>query len=338
MLRLPLLCAFLAAAIGLHAAEPAPAKIIVGDKATAVYIIEETLDGVQFVIDDPKSQIKATKLRSQYTRIEYGDTKDTNLLRGDLQRGRGDDAQAVESYRAAITSAATQWESERAVLRAAELLAGPKLNKPDDAIALLGDFISKNPRSARMPEAVLMRADLLLAKDDIAGASADYTAAAQNATAWNLPASRGLLGQAATLRKAKKPAEVVKLLATAITSLKAGSDDWADVGLALADNQFATGAKTEAGTTARMIAFSAAPVENRRAAFLVQAKVLADGATGAALATAFDHAALAAAEGANDATANAARALARDLVGRIEKDAAFSEAERKEYRTYLRTL
>jgi predicted negative regulator of RcsB-dependent stress response len=213
----------------------------------------------------------------------------------------------------------------------------PKLNKPDEGLKLVEAFIAKFPKSIHLGAITALRADLRLAKGDMAGAEADYRAVEKNAAAWGFPASRGLLGLAETFKRAKKFAEAVQLLAPAFAAAKE-PDAFSSLGLGLADMQVAAGQKDDARKTLRQVALGPGDALARGEAHLRLARQLADGASGKALALAFDHAVLAANVGAEDAVEQAARALARELAGKIDKDKSFSDEERKEYKDYNRNL
>jgi len=319
--------------------EAAPATIVIGEQTIAnAYVFEENLDGVSFAIEDPRGPV-TKRPRKQYDHVEYGDPKDGNFKVAEIQFERGDNDKALATYRKASESATYQWVQEKSVIRAAELSL--RLGKPEDGIALLDKFVSENAKSARLAEAVGLRADLRLAKGDLAGADKDFALLASNVKAWHGIPNRGVLGRTEVLRRSKKFPEAVQLLQPVFASIQPSADpeDWAAMGVTLADLQMSAGQKEAALATARVIAFTTlTPAHLRCAAHLRLAQIMADGATGRTLLNAFDHAVLALRDDTDQTTVKAAKALAREVVGRINKDAAFAEPERKEYRTYALNL
>ena len=342
---LPLLAAWLllpGLAGAAAALDPAPATIALtdGTAITNAFVTNETVEQVEFILGDPKGAhpVISTKPRAKYVRVDYAAGEDPNFQRGEFLRAQNETDKAIEQYRKAATSSRYQWELVATFLALSDLLARQK--RTDEALAALKELTDRFPTTIKLPDAVWRRADLKLAKGDAEGANADYALLVRNAAAWNSPegGTRGIIGQAQVLRAAKKVAEAGAFLADQLARAKVEDDPatFAQVALALAGDQAATGRDDDALATLRRVAYAPVAVEAQCRAHLEWARqLLAAGK----LQPAFDHAVLANQLGTSDAEVEgAAGRLVRDIAGRIEKDPALSEQERLEYRTYLRSL
>jgi tetratricopeptide (TPR) repeat protein len=337
----PVLLLVLAGALG-AALQPAPATIQTTDQPIDnVWVIQETTDGVDFYLGDPKDPKTAgpsSRKRSQYTRVVYGAAEDSNFLRG-MVMSEGADAERFEkaaaAFKQAIGSARFQWEVEDSYLRAAECFA--RANKADEALAMLKEFGDKCPKSVRQAEMIEKRARMRLLKGDRAGANEDFGVMVKNAEVWGRSfAVAGQLGLASVLRLDKKYPDTIKLLGGLLDRLppETQADDFALVGLALVDDQIAAEKKAEAIATCRRLYLAPIAAEAQCRAHLKVARLLAASATTADTLTAFDHAALAVVLGPDGETEAAASKLAKELAKRIDGDKGVSDADKREYRIY----
>jgi tetratricopeptide (TPR) repeat protein len=337
----PALLLTLAGALG-AAVQPAPATIQTNDQPIDnVWVIQETIDGVDFYLGDPRDRntaVPSSRKRGQYTRVVYGAAEDGNFLRG-MAMSEGTDAdhfeKAAAAFKQAIGSAKYQWEIEDSYLRSAECFA--RANKPDEALALLKEFGDKCPKSVRQAEMIEKRARMRLLKGDRAGANEDFGVMVKNAETWGKSfAVAGQLGLASVLRLDKKYPDTIKLLGGLLDRLppETQADDFALVGLVLADDQIAAEKKAEAMATCRRLYLAPIATEAQCRARLKVARLLAAGTTTADTLTAFDHAALAVVLGPDGETEAAAVKLVKDLAKRIDGDKSISDVDKREYRVY----
>jgi hypothetical protein len=330
-LLLPLLAA--------AAYEPAPANIILPDAKPVenAWVDRETMEGVFFFLGDPKSdkKVAGTRKRGQYTRVDYiGEGDDPNYLRA-LALMRDNKPDAPDFFRKAAGTAKWQWVVEDSYVRAANGYARAK--KSDDALAVLKEYTDKFPQSVRMAEVVQLRAGLLLAKGDKAGATKDYAEMEKQGPAWGPDTwQNGVIGQRDVLVADKKYAEAVEFLTARWAKVKpeAEGDAFAAIGLAIADDLKAGGKGAEGAATLKRLYLAPLSSEVQAKARLRHARILAEANDTKGNLAAFDQAAIAALLGADDETQAAAVKLAKELVQRIDKDQTVSNEDRKEYRSY----
>jgi predicted negative regulator of RcsB-dependent stress response len=341
----PLLAACLLlpfAACGAVTLDPAPATILVPDGAPIekAWVTNETVDQVEFILGDPKGAhpVTSTRPRAKYTRVDYTAAEDPSFQRGEVLRAQNEADKAIEQYRKALTTAKYQWELVTSSLALADLLGRQK--KTDEALAALKELTDRFPTTVKLPEATWRRADLKLAKGDNDGATADYALLAKNAEAWTSPEGgmRGVLGQAQVLRGAKKFPEAAAFLTAALGKVKVEDDPtaWANIALALAGDLVAAGKADDGLAALRHVAYAPVAVESQCRAHLEWARQLA---AAGKLPAALDHAVLAAKLGSSEREVEqAGDRLARELIGKIDKDSTISAQDRLEYRKYLGAL
>jgi uncharacterized protein YgfB (UPF0149 family) len=113
------------------------------------------------------------------------------------------------------------------------------------------------------------------------------------------------------------------------------NEDFAIVGMAIAEDQDSAGKQADALATCKHLYLAAIGPEAQGKAHLKAARLLSVLNTTAGNLAAFDQVALASALSTDDETENAARKLGRELGVRIEKDKSISDADRKDYRAYV---
>lgn len=325
------------------AGEPAPATIVLleGKPIENAWVERETLEGVFFILGDWRSpqRVVVTRKRSQYDKVIYaGEGDDPNYLRA-LALLRDNKPDAPDFFRKAAGTAKWQWVVEDSFLRAANGYARAK--KGDDALAVLKEYVEKFPQSVRMAEVVQLRAGLLLAKDDKAGAAKDYAEMEKQGPAWSPSTWRtGVIGQRDVLVADKKYAEAVDYLKTRWIKVKpdTDADAFAEIGLAIADDLKAAGKSDDSTTTLKALYLAPLPSETQSRARLRHARILAESNDTKGNLAAFDQAAIAALLGADDETQAAAVKLVRELVLKLDKDQTLSNEDRKEYRSYQQSL
>lgn len=325
------------------AGEPAPATIVLpdGKPIENAWVERETLEGVFFFLGDPKSdkKVAGTRKRGQYTRVDYiGEGDDPNYLRA-LALARDNKPDAPDFFRKAAGTAKWQWVVEDSFLRAATGYARAK--KGDDALAVLKEYVEKFPQSVRMAEVVQLRAGLLLAKDDKAGAAKDYAEMEKQGPAWSPGTWRnGVIGQRDVLVADKKYADAVDFLKARWIKVKpeTDADAYAEIGLAIADDLKAGGKSEDSAATLKSLYLAPLPSETQSKARLRHARILAESNDTKGNLAAFDQAAIAALLGADDETQAAALKLVRELAQKLDKDQTLSNEDRKEYRSYPQGL
>jgi tetratricopeptide (TPR) repeat protein len=340
----PLLGLLTVSALAFGAVEPAPASINVKDRPPieGSFVESETIDKLVYVLGNPKDprSAKSEMGHDKYLSVTYTAGEDGNYLAGEVAYDKGEWDKAAEFLKKSLASAKWSWEIESAYLKIADSYT--RLNKSDDALAILKEFGDKFPRTVHQAELVSRRGQLKLLKGDFAGADADFAEMVKHGDEWTATTLReGMLGRRNVLRAAKKYAEAAALLAPYFAKLNPDSqaEDVGTVGLALADDLEAAGKADEALAMCKKLYLSALGTEPQCRAHLKTARLLAAANTTANNLAAFDHAALAATLGADNDTQFAAAKLARELVTqRIDKDKTVSDDDRKEYRIYANSL
>lgn len=336
----------MAIAVVAHAAtmEPAPATILTAEKPIENAWVEiETTDGVSFFMGDPKSQarVAGNKKPGQYQKIVYQNLSngDVSFQRAEVLFNNGDLPTAAEQYKKATTTSKWNWEVEQAYRRAADCLA--RTGKGDDALALLKEYIGRYPKNVHMAEVVSLRAKLALAANDFASATADYQEMVKQAEKWSPTAKLdGMLGQRNVLVAQKKFADAVALLNPYWGTLKVDSEPeaFAQVALAITGDLDADGKTADCIAALKKTYLAPIATEAQAQARLHHAQLLAKANDTENNLAAFDQVAIAALLGGDENTTAAATKLARELIGRIDKDKKLSDEVRKEYRSYLSSL
>lgn len=334
----------LLAGLAVFAADPAPAAIQkLTDKGAkldsgafdSAFVITETVDGIEFVVDDAKSQNRLTLKYGTYE-VTYGDSGSVDYMRGRNFEEAADAAKALEAFKRAAQQAKYQWVREDSNLRGAR--AALAVKQPDDALALVAALEKEAPRSVLLDDALLIRGQAQAAKGDAAGATKTYAALNGMAKEWgDDAASFGARGQASLLAADKKYAEAADLLAKLLVRVESkGGEELGALRLELADNLNAAGKVPEALAAYQDLAYRnvGAPLQSR--AQLAWARILVQKTDAASLADAFDHAALAGAtKGAEPATVAEAKKIAVAVVDKLGKDASVSAADKAEYKKNL---
>lgn len=320
----------LATLAAVMAAEPAPAVITKlndkGEPGTAfeeAFVVNETVDGLEFLVEDPKEGNKLTLKRGSY-RIEYNRTKDIDFLRGE---GQDDPAKAAAFYEKAVAANRFQWAKEDGLVALARLNLTRK--QYDAAIAAADQLAKEAPRSVRLDDILAIKGQAQQAKGDTAGAKATFTALSGMAKEWGPESAiQGTLGAANLLAEEKKYAEAAAL----VEPLLNDKLDEAQFGtLALGVAQYHQAADKLDAALAILAKVAYAPGTAAAEAHLRWALILAD--RPGSVAEAFDHAAIAATlKGAPSPVTDQARKLIRTLVDKLQKDPALTEAQKLEYR------
>ena len=338
----PYLLLCLAAA--LCAADPAPAVITkISDKPGAAgnafetaFVLTESIDGIEFVVDDAKSQDKLTLKYGTYT-VVYGDPNSVDYLRGKNLEEAGDFAKAAETYKRAAGTAKYAWVKEQSLLRGAQTALQAK--QLDVAIELSGILEKEAPRSVELDDALLLRGQAQVAKGDVAGAGKTFASLTAMAKEWGESAAVfGARGQAGVLIAEKKFAEGADVLAKLLAriGLAKNTPELAILRLDLADALVGAGKGDEALKLLPEVAYRDVGGSLQARAHLIWAQIQASKSDTPALLDAFDHAALAdATKGAEPAILNEARKLAGAIVDKLAKDPAISAADKAEYKKNL---
>ncbi len=338
------IAALMAIAVVAHAAvtmEPAPATILTNEAPIDKAFVDiETVDGVVFYLGDPKAanRVAVTRKPGQYTKVVYTGNNDVNFMKAEVLFNTGDFEKAIDNYKKATTTGKWNWEVEQAYRRGADCLA--RTNKAAEALALLKEYLARYPKNIFMAEVVSLRAGLALAAGDYPSALSDYQEMIKNPK-WSADAElNGYLGVNNVLVAQKKYADAVAALTPYWAKLKPDEDPEAfgQIALAIANDLDADGKTAEC--IAALKKTYLAPVANdaQARARLHHAQLLAKTNDTDNNLAAFDQAALAVLLGGDEATQAAATKLARELVGRIDKDKKVSDEMRKEYRSYLSSL
>ena len=345
VLRSLSLAALLVLAVGGFAAEPAPAEIRkLTDKGTVAesggfdtaFVVGETVDGIEFVVDDPKSANRLTLKYGTY-QVTYGDSGNVDFLRGKNIEDQGEWAKACEAYRKAAQSGKYSWVKETAAIRGAQCALRAKL--PEDAISFTALLERDAPRSVWLDDALLVRGQAQVAKGDNAGAAKTFATLSTMSKEWgDTAAIFGARGQAGLLAAEKKYAEAAEVLAKLLTRLdsaQAGGSELGMLRLELAGNLERAGKGDEAVAILRDVAYRAVGAEAQAEAHVAWARILASKADTASQTAAFDQAAMAASiKGATPATLAEARKLGLAALDKLAKDPAVSAADKAEYKRY----
>jgi len=320
----------LATLTAMMAAEPAPAVITkvndqgeAGTAFEAAFVTNETVDGLEFLVDDPREGNKLTLKRGSY-RIEYDRTKDIDFLRGESQE---DPAKALGFFEKSVAANRFQWAKEDGLVALARLNLGRK--QYDAAIAAADRLLKEAPRSLRLDDILALKGKAQQGKGDLAGAKATYTTLSGMAREWGPEAAlQGTLGTAAILAGDKKYGEAAVLLEP-LLNRSLSDEAYGNLALEIAQYHQAAGKTDAALSTLNRAAYAPGPTAAE--AHLRRAKILAD--RPGSLTEAFDHAAIAVTlKGAPAPVTDQARALLRTLVDRLQKEPALTDQQKLEYR------
>jgi len=324
---------------GETALPPHQGTVVLAERSFAgVWITSESTDGVVHTLDDKKDSPPTTTSRGRYLRVDYVRPNEVAWIRADLAAAKGEWAVALTNFaEAAIRSRESNYTRESAFIRWAE--AGVQAGKPEETLKALDGLLEAFPKSIHQPRALYLRGQGLVKKGDTAGALKAYTELAGKAD-WGLEATAlGSLGLAELSTAGQKPDAAAKVLAAVFVKLDpiAQADLFSKVGTALATAQQAATQNDAAVATLRRLAYgSADPTARARAQFTWAKLLMAGGESN--LFAALDQALIAMHTRGADGTVTAtAEALARQLVGKIDKlpEAQASNDLKAEYRRYL---
>ena len=358
-LRLPVRTALAVAtlvactALTAWSAEPAPAtvkRVEIGakkdDKASAknaftnAFVVSESLDGIEFLVDDPKGSNKLSFKHGTYA-VDYDLTKDIDLLTGINAQESGNWEKSATAFTKALTANRLNVISSEWALRykAESLMRAGKL---DEALAAVAQLEKTAPRSLMLVEALVVQGQALQAKGDLPGATKVYANLVARAKDFgNTARVRGLRGQATIHTAAKQPVEATKILASLLATLDPGKDgsDYTSTAIELLKGQIAANQADAALTTASTIAYQMTePADLAQVQFL-WAKLLNDKGTTASALEAFDHAAMVlGVKNVPANTASAALGLARSIAEKLQKDASLSPQDKLELRKSAEAL
>ncbi len=341
LLLLGALCALIGTATRAAGGECPPGTINVKDRPPieGAFVESETIEKVVYYLGNPKDahSAKSELTHDKYLSVAWNGAEDGNFQAGQVAYEKGEWEKAAEFFKKSIGSAKWFWELEDCYLRCAECYGKASPPRNDDALAMLKELGEKFPQSVHLPELIGRRAALELAKGEFDAALEDYRKMVKNGAQWGGTAIRdGMLGQRNVLRAQKKYDAAIALLAPEFAKLapEAMAEEFAPYGLALVEDLDAGGKAAEAMAACKRIYLAPIGPDAQSKAHLKAARLLAAANTTAGNISAFDQAALAATMSADDETELAAKKLARELVGRIDKDKAVSDNDRKEYRKY----
>jgi TolA-binding protein len=328
----------LLALAALTAAEPAPATIIRegGRPITGAFILAETIDGIDYVLDASQGEnAKSSLKRSTYLRVDYGATKDPFFDVGQELLGKGELAKAAERFERVARGTPYDWVRETALLRLAEIRL--RQERPADAVAAIAQLEQRAPRSPRLIEGLYLRGRAQSAAGDAAAAAATFAALGKRTEAGPQAAALAARGAAALARAAGRHADAAQAMAPVLAGLDPAADArmWAGMALEMAGDLAAVPDAAQALDWYGRVAWSAAPGPDRARGLLGIAAVRGAGTTTADLLAAFDAACMAVhgVPGAGDAIPDA-RTTVRTLAGRIDRDPGVSDADKRLYRTY----
>ncbi len=336
-MRLLAILILMSSAVLLVAADqPEPGTITRADNGAQLEarVLSETLDEVLYVLGEGAATANTSMPRTRVRRIEYGPITDLDYNRAMGDRNSGNHERAATRFLQSAAASLHMRVRELAYIEAARSFL--ETQKPDEALKALAELQSKGPRSVQLPNALQMKARILVSQQNLAGAEAAAVELAKLA-----PLQASVL-RAEILRgqgKAKEAVEQLRLVwgaqLTARTEVVDGQPTFAEVGFLLAGDLEKAG--DEAGMRAIYDALAFAPIaraEQARAHRLL-AESLTRVGDKASLIQAFDHALIAG--GLARTERAAARRLCQRIIAEFDKDDAM-KADVAEYRTYVNTL
>lgn len=327
------------------AADGAPAAITkLNDKGQKIetggfpdsFVLTESVDGIEFTVDDARSQNRLTLKYRTYV-VEYKDSGSVEFMRAVEFEKAGSADKAFDAYSKAASSAKYQWVKEESLVRGAS--AAVQLKKFDEALALVATLEKDAPRSVLLDRGLMVRGQAQIAKGDLAGATKTYSTLNSMAKDWSDSAAIfGAQGQASMLAANKQFAEAADVLSKLLLRINPAKakDEYVSLMLDLAEYQRAAGKQVDALTTLQTVVYRDVDGPLQARAHLALARIMADKTDAILLASAFDQAALAAVnKGVDQATLVAAKALAVAVVEKLTKDPAVSAADKAEYKRSL---
>lgn len=327
------------------AADSAPAVITkLNDKGQKVetggfpdsFVTTESVDGIEFTVDDPKSQNRLT-LKYRTYQVDYKDSGSVDYMRAELAEEAGTSDKAFEGFSKSASSAKYQWVKERSLVRGAN--AALQAKKFDEALAFVATLEKEAPRSVHLDHALKVRGQAQVAKGDAAGAAKTYASLGAMAKDWGDSAAiLGAQGQASLLAANKQYAEAADVLGKLMLRIDPAKakDEYVSLMLDLAENQRAAGKPAEALTTLQAVVYRDVDGALRARAHLAWGNILATKPDAASQAAAFDQAALASVcKGADLTTLIAAKALAVLVGDKLAKDPSVSAADKADYKRAL---
>lgn len=338
------LCFSLSGALSaVFAADPAPAVIRTmpdgNGKSNAfekAFIVHESVDGIDFTVDDPRSANTLNLKYGTYT-VEYGDPVNIDFMKARAQEESNQFDKALESYQRATVAAKLEWVKEDSQLHGAQLAL--KLKKHDEALALIAGLEKDNPRSVRLAKALLIRGQTQAAKGDSAGAGKTFAALSTMAKEWGTDAAIfGAVGQADLLSVDKKYSEAADILSKLLTRVDAGKnrDEIGGLALALATAQNNGGKAADALVTVQAYVWKDIEATQQAQLHLLWGTILAQKGDTASLTAGFDQAALAATKrGAEASVIAAAKVLALSINNKLSKDPAVTAPNKAEFKRML---
>lgn len=327
------------------AADSAPAVITkLNDKGQKVetagfpdaFVVSESVDGIEFTVDDAKSQNHLT-LKYHTYEVEYKDSGSVDYMRGKLTEEAGTSDKAYENFVKAAGSAKFQWVKEDSLVRAAG--AALQIKKLDEALACIATLEKDSPRSVHLDRALSYRGQAQAAKGDAAGAAKTFATLSSMAKEWGESASLwGAQGQAGLLAANKQYAEAADVLSKIIARIDANKAKDAYVGLVLdlAANQRVAGKVDDAVASLRTVLYRDVDGALQARGHLALAQILATKPDAASWAAAFDQAVMATVgKGAGPEVLTAAKTLGLSVADKLAKDPAVSAADKAEYKRSL---
>ncbi len=327
------------------AADSAPAVITkLNDKGQKVetggfpdaFVTTESVDGIEFTVDDAKSQNHLT-LKYHTYEVDYKDSGSVEYMRAKLAEEAGTFDKSYEGYAKAASSAKYQWVKEDSLVRAAS--AALQAKKFDEALACVATLEKDSPRSVHLDRALSVRGQAQIAKGDAAAAAKTFTSLSAMAKDWGESAALwGAQGQASLLAANKQYAEAVDVLNKLISRIDANKAKDAYVGLMLdlAENQRAAGKPDDAATSLRAVLYREVDGALQARAHLALAQLLATKPDATSLAAAFDQAVMATViKGAEPMVLAAAKTLGLNVADKLAKDPTVSAADKAEYKRSL---
>jgi len=305
------------------AADPSPATVTFtgGQTMANVYVVEETMEGISFIMDakDPNAA-RLTKAHGQYM-VSYPESLNRDYKTGLIDEASRNIEGGITAYSAAAANGRYDWERQNAALGVARLAEQGGKADYANAITVLTAMLAAYPDSVHAVDATYRLGNLELLNGDQAAALKVAAGLTDKASDWGIEASAmGAALSAQCALAAGQPAgaitELTPFFGDKVTAAK-NPEEFLHIGLVLAQAQLKAN-DPAALETIRQIAYSPASPAGQAAAHLLWATTLADKGDAASLRDAFDHAAIAASlTGGDPSIRGQAVGLATALVGRI---------------------
>lgn len=297
-------------------------------------VVRENLDEVVFLLGDGAAAAETALPRSKVKKVTYGPVQDADFSRAMGARNAGQSDRAAAGFLKAAQATVYTRVRELAYLEAARSLADAK--KPDEALKALQDLEAAAKRSVLLPRAFQLRADILLAKGDAAGAEAAAKELAQYDPLSAAMVRAGLRRSAGKHADAAAELEAVfgKTL-TETTEVAEGQPTYAAVGFQLAEDFDKAGNAEAAAAILDTLCYAGIGKDEQARAHMAMAERLSTKTDKASLIAAFDHAMMAVAL--SRTQRNAVRKVTKSILEQFDKDASMKD-EVAEYRGYLNAL